>query len=234
MPDEVAKTDATPADWKVTLDELQKALEAERAARAAADEKRAAAEKNYSALSNVHKQTKAEADRLKQAMAQRRQNGNAPDLDDMDADPPAPQPIDARTAALAAQVGMMRFRAEHPEAAEHWSEIMEMINDPLQVRKIAVSDEDGLLDVYSTSENALARIENSKLRAKHKSDAQKSQEEADKKAALDRAGYAGGGAFGNQNLPSMVGLTVEQQREALVKSGHIKVDPSDPPSWYKR
>ena len=227
MPDDVTKTAETAPDHAAEAAALKAQLETERQARVAEAQKREAAEKNYNALSVVHKQTKAKLEAVERRPRQVQEQEYEPENEPVQNG----QPVDVKARN---ELGMIRFRMEHPEANDHWTEMMEIINDPLAGKKVLSFDDDGLVDTYATFENAMFRVQTRKLLAAKKSDDTKSQEEADKKAALARAGTPGGGAFQQNTIPDLRGKSAAEQRQILVERGLITYDRNDPPSWARQ
>jgi len=120
---------------------------------------------------------------------------------------------------------MARFFQDFPEAREHWTEIMSIMEDEGRAALVATRTEDGRLDFYTSYRNAL----NDVLARKFK-EAQKGAAEATiaAKAANDKArAQADLGASGAESVPENLTLAdVEKMTpEEMEKMGLTKLFP---------
>lgn len=94
----------------------------------------------------------------------RRQRAPVADEGRYDEDNEEPQPrrggADPAMRRLMEEQGVLMFRTENPDWQKHWPAIQGILDDPLQVRKVAAYRDDapGVVDFYVTFSNALDKV----------------------------------------------------------------------------
>jgi len=123
------------------------------------------------------------------------------------------------------EIGLMRYKLENPQWQDTWSEVQQLLNDPVKVEEIAVFDRQGKPDMRKSLVNAQTRIEIEQLRKlKSETEAAKATKATEQERLKGQATISG--------VPASVGeeeVNVDDMSsDDMIRAGLVDMDPRDP------
>lgn len=220
---------ATPADKATTeAPASAESVETLKQQLAREAEARKKAESNYSQLRSAYNQRDGEIARLRrQATAPAYAQPDDPYVEA----PAAPSTDIAELDAIRADLAITRFRQETPDWQEHWSEVNDILSDPVRVNSVATYRSDGRVDYQGTVKRAYSEVKLARLeKLQQEAAAARAAAEQAKQSNRAQAFISGEGAG---ELPADLDISKMTADEMLAK-GLVSFDESDPPEYIRR